>query len=158
MSVNRGKSFEGVVKESVEQTGTYILRLYDPQGGYSSVANPCDFIAYNNGKMYMLECKSLHGNTLSIYGTDPKRKYGKVSNTQWEGMLKASKTQGIVAGVLVWWIDNDVTRFIPIEELEQYRNSGAKSIKYDTDLGIYIEGNKKRVFFDYDFEKFFQKF
>ena len=55
-NTNRGKDFEAVVKEGIEKTGTYVLRLYDPQGGYASVANPCDFIAFRNHKMFMIEC------------------------------------------------------------------------------------------------------
>lgn len=160
-NTNRGKDFEAVVKEGIEKTGTYVLRLYDPQGGYASVANPCDFIAFRNHKMFMIECKSLHGNTFSIYSNDPKKKYGKVSNTQWEGLLEASK-KGVVAGVLIWWIDADVTKFVPIQTLQNIRDKGAKSIRYDADLPwqsfIDIEGSKKRVYFDYDFEKFFNFF
>ena len=157
MAVNRGKDFEGVVQDCIEQLGyIYILRLYDPQGGYAGVSNPCDFIAYDGSQMYMLECKALHGNTFSIFSNDPKKKYGKVSNTQWEGMLEAT-LYGVVAGLLIWWVDKDVTRFIPIQQAEQLRNAGAKSIKYDTDLGILIEGRKKRVYYEYDFEKFFQE-
>ena len=157
--VNRGKDFEGIVKACMEEVSdTYVLRLYDPQGGYAGVANPCDFVVYHKQlQMYMIECKSLHGNTLSIFSNDPKKKYGKVSNTQWEGMLQATD-YGVVAGLLVWWIDKDVTRFIPIQEAERLRSAGAKSIRYDADIpnSIYIEGKKKRVYFDYDFQNFFQ--
>ena len=156
MAVNRGKNFEAVVKDCFEQVpNTYILRLYDPQGGYVSVANPCDFIVYRSPKMYMLECKSVHGNLLPIYSPDPKKKYGNISNTQWERLLNASN-YGVVAGVLCWWVDRDVTRFLPIQTLTGYRNEGNKSIRYDYDLSnsLIIKGNKKRIFFDYDFTEF----
>ena len=157
MAVNRGKDFEAIVKDCFEQVpNTYILRLYDPQGGYVAVANPCDFVIYHDSKMYMLECKSVHDNLLPIYSPNPKKKYGNISNTQWEGMLEATK-YGVVAGVLCWWIDKDVTRFLPIQSLEEYRNGGAKSIRYDFDLkdSIIINGSKKRIYFDYDFSNFF---
>lgn len=159
--VNRGKDFEAVVKEGLENTGAYVLRLYDPQGGYASVANPCDFVVFHRNSigyadMYMIECKSLHGNTFSIYSNDPKKKYGKVSNTQWEGLLEA-RNKGVVAGVLIWWIDHDVTKFIPIEALNRIRNGGAKSIRYDIDA-YSIDGKKKRIYFDYDFSDFFENF
>lgn len=160
MSVNRGKDFEGCVYSSIEQLGDVnILRLYDPQGGYLSVSNPCDFIAYRRPQEYWLECKSLHENTLSIHSNNPKRKYGAFSNTQWEGMLGATKN-GVVAGGIVWWIAHDVTKFIPIQELEKIRNSGAKSIRYDLDIpnSLVIKGTKKRVYFDYDFREFFEKY
>ena len=158
MAQSRGKEFEAIVKDCFEQVrDTYILRLYDPQGGYLSVANPCDFVVYRHKQMYMIECKSVHGNTFPIYGNDPKKKYGNISNTQWQGLLDATR-YGVVSGVMIWWIDTDTTKFIPIQLIKQLRDSGAKSIRYDTDLGILIEGKKKRVFFDYDFEKFFSNF
>lgn len=159
-AVNRGKSFEGIVQECIESLGdVYIQRLYDPQGGYSSVCNPCDFVSYKNPQFYMLECKSTHENTLAIYSPDPKKKYGKISNKQWEGMLEATKF-GVVGGVLCWWIDKDVTKFLPIEELEKYRNEGHKSIRYDYELpnSLIIKGEKLRVFFKYDFTEFFEKY
>lgn len=157
---NRGKDFEGEVRNSIEKVdGVYILRLYDPQGGYLSVANPCDFIAYKKPTMYMLECKSHKGNTLPIYSNDPKKKYGVFTNTQWEGMLNASE-KGIVAGAIVWWIDRDVTKFIPIDVLQHYRDMGMKSIRYDDPFSAIfpIKGTKKRIYFDYDFTEFFNIF
>lgn len=160
MAVNRGKDFEDFVKAGVEKVqGVYILRLYDPQGGQAGVANPCDFIAYQRPQMYMLECKSTHENTLAIYTPNPKRKYGAISNTQWEGMLEAS-SEGVVAGVVAWWIEHDVTRFIPIQRLVDIRDSGAKSIRYDTPIpdSLDIAGEKRRVYFDYDFTEFFQRY
>ena len=160
MGINRGKDFEAIVKESIERVGgAYILRLYDPQGGYVSVANPCDFVAYKRPQMFMIECKSVHGNTLPIFSNDPKKKYGNISNTQWEGMLAATEF-GVVAGVLVWWIDRDVTRFIPVQQLHSIRETGAKSIRYDLDIpdSILISGTKKRIYFDYDFSSFFENF
>ena len=162
MNTNRGKDFEGEVQSAVERLGDVsILRLYDPQGGYLSVSNPCDFIAFKRPQEYWLECKSTHSNTLAIYtAPNPKnKKYGAFSNAQWEGMLGATK-YGVVAGALVWWIAHDTTKFIPIQELEKIRNTGAKSIRYDLDIpnSLVIKGNKKRIYFDYDFSEFFEKY
>lgn len=160
MAVNRGKDFEGEVQAAIERLGdVHIQRLYDPQGGYASVSNPCDFIAYKRPQEFMLECKSTHENTLAIYSPNPKKKYGAFSNTQWEEMLKATK-YGVVAGGVIWWIDRDVTKFVPIQELEKIRNTGAKSIRYDLDIpgSVVIPGAKKRIYFDYDFTEFFNKF
>lgn len=159
---NRGKDFEGEVQSAIERLGDVsILRLYDPQGGYLSVSNPCDFIAFKRPQEYWLECKSTHSNTLAIYtAPNPKnKKYGAFSNTQWEGMLSATK-YGIVAGALVWWIANDTTKFIPIQELVKIRNAGAKSIRYDLDIpnSLIIGGHKKRIYYDYDFSEFFERY
>lgn len=164
--VNRGKVFEDVVKDCLEKDpDVYVLRLYDPQGGYAGVANPCDFIVHNH-RMFMIECKSVHENTISIYSKskDPKKPhdYGAFTNRQWEGMLRATNTTSgrVMAGALIWWVDRDVTKFIPIQILEQIRNTGAKSIRYDLDIpnSLVIKGIKKRVYFDYDFREFFEKY
>lgn len=158
MAVNRGKDFEDEVRKSLEKIdGLYVERLYDPQGGYAGVANPCDFICYKRPQFYMLECKSTHEDRLAIYSPNPKKKYGMISNTQWEGMLAATQF-GVVAGVICWWIDRDVTRFFPIQELANLRDSGAKSVRYDANVSdsLEIAGTKKRIYFDYDFTEFFQ--
>jgi recombination protein U len=160
MAVNRGKDFEDEVRKALEKIdGLYVERLYDPQGGYAGVANPCDFICYKRPQFYMLECKSTHENTMAIYSPNPKRKYGMISNTQWEDMLAATQ-YGAVAGVICWWIERDVTRFLPIQELEKIRNSGAKSVRYDANVpnSLEIAGTKKRIYFDYDFTEFFQRY
>ena len=160
MSVNRGKDFEDEVRKALERIdGLYVERLYDPQGGYAGVANPCDFICYKRPQFYMIECKSTHENTLAIYSPNPKKKYGNISNTQWEGMLTATQF-GVVAGVVCWWIDRDVTRFLPIQELVKIRDSGAKSVRFDANVpnSLNIDGIKKRIYFDYDFTEFFQRY
>ena len=161
-AVNRGKGLEGCVQSSIEPLEhTYIMRINDNMGGYSGVCGACDFVVFKRPQFYMLECKSTHANTLSIYtAPNPKnKKYGAFSNTQWEGMLDATK-KGVVAGGLVWWIDHDVTKFIPIQELEILRKAGAKSIRYDLDIpnSLIIKGHKKRVYFEYDFSEFFEKY
>ena len=162
MSVNRGKQFEDVIRESFEKVpGVSIDRLHDQTTHYKGSTNICDFIVYREPYEYYFECKSIHGNTLSIYSNDPKRKYGNISNAQWEGLLEKSQIYGVTAGVICWWIDKDKTVFIPIQTLELMKTVGMKSIRYDaiddcdgdTDM-IEIKGKKKRVFFEYDMEDF----
>ena len=171
MSMNRGKEFEQQIKESFEKVGdTSVYRLYDTMGGMSGIANVSDYIIYRYPYQYFIECKTiLKGNTLSIHGNDPKRKYGNISNTQWEGLLAMSKIKGVHAGIICWWIEKDVTRYIPIQLLENWRYLGQKSVRYDFEEVGYqdgdkwcpamdIEGEKKRVFFNYDMNAFFRKF
>ena len=68
-------------------------------------------------------------------------------------------------GGICWWIDKDKTVFIPIQELVAMRIVGMKSLRYDAiddcdgdTTMIEIKGKKKRVFFDYDMEEFFNGF
>lgn len=169
MANNRGKQFEQVVRESFERVpGVSIDRLNDNTAGFKGIAGICDFIVYKEPYEYYIECKSVHGNTLSIHSNDPKHKYGNITNTQWEGLLEKSKIEGVFAGVICWWVDKDITKFIPIRDLVIAKKCGYKSIRYDTEcyiehpmdelgykaFSIEIEGKKKRVFFDYDMEEF----
>lgn len=163
MGVNRGKQFEGAIKEAIEKcTDVSIDRLMDPQGGYASVGNICDFIVYRFPYEYYFECKSCYGNTLSIHSNDPKNKYGAITNNQWEGLVEKSPIRGVLAGICVWFIDHDVTAFVPIQELVNLKNLGHKSLNIqDLKNGkvdyVPIIGKKKRVLFEYDAEDFFDR-
>lgn len=152
MSVNRGKDFEKVIKEAFEKIpGVSIDRLHDQMNGFAGSANISDFIMYKYPHEYYIECKSVHGNTLP---------FSNISKNQWNGMLEKSKIDGVFAGVMCWWIDKDVTLFLPIQILYQLRRTNNKSVKYDINeyIGnvVKIKGKKKRVFFEYDMEEFFK--
>ena len=156
MAVNRGKTFESKVEAQLNKIpNVSIDRLHDQTTGYAGSSNICDYIVYKKPYEYYLELKSVHGNTISIYGNDIKHKYGNISNKQWEGLLEKASIDGVFAGVIVWWIDKDITKYISIQELQAYRNAGHKSIRYDADIGIIIHSRKLRVFFNYDWELFF---
>ena len=156
---NYGKKFEDAIRESFEKVpGVSIDRIHDQTTGWKGSSNICDFIVYREPYEYYFECKSVHGNTLSIHSNDPKHKYGDITNTQWEGLLEKSQIKGVFAGIICWWVDKDITKFIPIQVLQICKYRGWKSIRYDVN-GYHtsikeIKGKKKRVFFDYDMEKF----
>lgn len=167
MAKNRGKQFEEKVREAFEKVpDVSVVRLHDQTTGFLGSSNHCDFIVYKKPYEYHIECKSVHGNTLSIHSKDPSKKYGNITNKQWEGLLEKSKIKGVKAGVLCWWIDRDTTVYMPIEFLEEQRNKfGRKSVQYgyaschfeSKPKTITIEGKKKRVFFDYDMKQFFKE-
>lgn len=161
MAQNRGKDFECVIKECCEKVdGVSIDRLHDQTNGFAGSSNICDFIVYKKPYEYYFECKSTHSNTLSIHSNNPKKKYGNISNKQWEGLLEKSPIDGVFAGVIIWFIDKDVTVFVPIDELARLRKKGHKSVHYtlkDLDNYVLLDGKKKRVFFDYDMNSFFYK-
>jgi recombination protein U len=154
--VNRGKDFENCIKTAFEKVeDVSIDRLHDQTTGYLASSNIADFIIYKYPFMCYMECKSVQGNTLP---------FSNISDKQWQGLLEKSKIEGVIAGVCVWFIDHDVTRFIPIQRLEASRIIGDKSVnvKNFMEVGwlensIEIPGRKKRVFFEYDVSKFFNK-
>ena len=181
MSVNRGKKFEDVIKSAFEKISNIsVVRLHDQTTGYLGSSNHCDFIVYRKPYEYHIECKSVHGNTLSIHSIPKPDRYGvlhgfygNITDTQWEGLLEKSRIEGVIAGIMCWWVDKDVTLFIPIQLLADARELGHKSIRYDFDLGLVVMGEefqvakvikavpvsgvKKRVFFDYDMESFLKE-
>ena len=154
MGVNRGKDFEDCIREAFEAVpDTSVTRLIDPQAGYAGVRNICDFIVYKHPTQFFIECKSIKGNTLNFRSD--------ITKNQWDGLLKQSKVRGVVAGVVVWFIDHDQTIFVPIQNLEEMRQLGEKSFnvtKWSIDDWFHIEGRKKRVYFEYDMEKFFANY
>lgn len=173
MAKNRGKKFEDVVRASFEKVpGVSIDRIPDQTMHHKGACNICDFIVYKKPYEYYIECKSVHGNILSIYSNPkPDKKgelhgfYGNITDTQWKGLLEKSKIPGVIAGVICWWVDKDVTLFIPIKALEIRYQLGYKSVRYDSyytdplylpDV-IRIDGKKKRVFFDYDMDQFLKE-
>lgn len=163
MSKNKGKKFEEVVRSAFEKVpGVSIDRVHDQTTRYKGSTNICDFIVYREPYEYYFECKSVHGNTLSIYSIPKKGKdgklhgfYGNIRDNQWEGLLEKSKIKGVYAGVICWWIDRDVTLFLSIDLLQDLYKAGCKSVRYDVTYDVSVpivelNGEKKRVYFDYD--------
>lgn len=153
MAENRGKQFEGVIKEAFEKVqGVSIDRLHDQTNGFVGSSNICDFIVYKEPNEIYIECKSCHGNTFPL---------SNITDNQRKGMLEKSNIYGVLAGVIIWWVDKDLTVFVPIKEIQRLKDADNKSISANAVLDGYIwcyeiPGKKKRVFFDYDMQKFLE--
>ena len=151
MSNNRGKKFEDVIKHCFERVdGVSVDRLRDAQKKLKGVDNPADFIVYKEPHEVYVECKSHTGNTLP---------FSCIREEQLVGMSNKAKIKGVKAGIILWYIDRDVTVWIPIAEVVRWKTSGAKSINIkdlDSLICIYIQGTKKRVYFDYDMKEFLE--
>lgn len=156
MAINQGKKFETVIRQAFEKVpNVSIDRLHDQTNGFKGSQNICDFIVYREPYEYYFECKSVHGASLP---------FSNITETQWVGLLEKSKIEGVFAGVICWWVDKDITRFIPIQILQMLKEEGKKSLNcyWDSCIDVYntryyipeIKGKKKRVFFDYDMEEF----
>jgi len=154
MSENYGKRFESVIRKAFEKVpNVSIDRLHDQTNGFRGSQNICDFIVYREPYEYYFECKSVRRASLPFVN---------ITDTQWNGLLEKSKINGVFAGVICWWIDKGVTKFIPIQLLQYMKEcDSAKSYRYEFGgyepkqyNAIEIKGKKKRVFFDYDMEEF----
>lgn len=173
MAENRGKKFESIIKEAfLEVPEVSVDRIHDQMNMYKGSQNICDFIVYKKPYEYYIECKSVHGNTLSIHSNPKKDKhgvlhgfYGNITDTQWEGLLEKAKIEGVMAGILCWWVEKDKTMFLPITILYDLYHLGYKSVRFDDykeGRGYYmkyitLKGKKKRIFFEYDMEDFFKQ-
>ena len=149
---NLGKKFEDVVKESfLKCPDVSIDRLRDAPKKMKNVDNPSDFIVYKYPHEIYVECKSHKGNTLP---------FSCIREEQIKGMSEKSQIDGVLAGVILWFIDHDLTVWIPIQEVVDWQRRGAKSINIkDLDhlQHIVIQGKKKRVYFDYFMDDFLRE-
>lgn len=151
MAKNIGKEFEERVKQSFEKiSDVSIDRLRDAPKKLKNVDNPSDFIVYKEPYEIYVECKSHRKNTLP---------FSCIKDSQLEGMKEKSKIKGVKCGLLIWYIDHDITVWIPIQDVLRWKELGAKSINVkDLDYldCIYVKGTKKRVYFDYDMNEFLE--
>lgn len=149
---NKGKVFEEVIKKSfLKVDGVDVTRLRDGMRKQKGVDNPSDFIVYKYPYEVYVECKSHKGNTLP---------FSCIREEQIRGMQEKSMTNGVKAGVILWFIDHDLTVWIPIREIRFLINAGKKSInikELDQISHIVIQGKKKRIYFDYDMEDFLRR-
>ena len=150
MSVNRGKQFEDIIREQFKKLKNVVtIRLYDVTTGYINQNNICDLIVYKKPNMIFLECKTTNSSTLNFKS--------QIRENQLNGLLDKSKIDGIIAGILCWFIQYDKTIFLPIQYIDELMKKNKKSFNinnYHEDKVIEIEGDKKRIFFNYNLEKF----
>lgn len=149
--VNRGKQFEKKVEQSLSRVqDCTITRLQDPMAGFKGIKNICDYIVYKHPCITYLECKCCYGNRLP---------FSNITETQWEGLLSKSEVYGVRAGIMCWFIDHDLTFFIPIKVLDDMKVFENKhSIHYEeccnNEEVTLIPSVKKRVLCDYAMEDF----
>lgn len=149
---NLGKVFENKIKDAFEQVpDVSIDRLRDAPRKLKGVDNPSDFIVYKKPHEIYVECKSHKGNTFP---------FSCIREEQIKGMTEKAKIDGVKAGIIIWYIDHDLTIWVPICEVVDMITCGYKSINVkDLPYFYYIEiqGIKKRVYFDYDMNRFLEE-
>ncbi len=141
---NRGKKFEDIIRKAFEaMPDVSVDRLRDAPRKLKGVDNPSDFIVYKKPHEIYVECKSHKGNTLP---------FSCIREEQLKGMGEKSLIDGVKAGIIIWYIDHDLTVWIPICDVLWWFKEGNKSINVK-DLSkmkhIVIQGKKKRIYFDY---------
>lgn len=158
MSDLKWKKFENLIYKQLSSIPNISIdRIKNNMGGLSGVNNISDFTLYFNPYFYYIECKAIHGKTLNYKS--------HIRPNQWEGLTEKSKLNGVITGVLVWFIDFDITVFVPMTVLNYKRNLGFKSlnvqdlslISVDGERIIWLQGKKKRVFMEYDMQNFLEQ-
>lgn len=150
MGVNRGKAFEDVVRRDFSLVDDCSIdRIHDQTNGFAGSSNICDFMVYKYPNLMYLECKSCYGNTFNLHN---------LTHNQFIGLKSKLRIPGVVSGVMIWFIDHDVTTFYSIDYIDKLMNEGKKSIRFDDiENGYVVPGTKKRIFFNYDMKAFLQE-
>lgn len=154
MGINRGKQFEQIIQKQFEQLSDISVdRLYDVTTGFKNQNTVCDLIVYKKGTLNYFECKAIHGNTLNFKS--------HIRKNQWDKLMEKSLIPGVNAGIICWFVDNDSTLFLDISDLDYLRKCGNKSFNINLDIkripAVFINGKKKRVFFEYDLDSFLEE-
>lgn len=157
MAVNKGKQWEDKFKKDFEKLLTNkngakigcIIRLKDQVSKYKGTSsNPCDFICFILGLMFLVECKSVKkGKTFSISGKNFK---------QYEDLLNFKNITGVCPYVIIWFREFQKVIAVRINEIEKMKLDKKKSINLKM-LGtqdyeiIEIPSVLRRVFLDCDY-------
>ena len=152
MTVNRGKQFEAKFQQdrNVSFPGSFCLRVPDQQSGYYGTSrNICDFICFAEQTLFLIECKTIKGNTFPL-----------ANFTQYDKMASVKEYPHVKAGILIWYYEKDKVVFVPLDTYKKMLDAEEKSInvRYLVDkypeLGyniVEIPSKKKRVFMDSDY-------
>ena len=148
MSANLGKKFESIFKKDWGNCfpGTFLYRLPDQVSGYKQTsANPCDFLAFNNGILWMLECKETQEGTIN---------FAKIP--QLDRLKDYIGLENVEQFIIVWYSNHDKVIACPASEALKMKADGKKSISLkmlqDKSYNIIeIPSKKLRVFMESDY-------
>lgn len=149
MAESLGKKFEAVFKADWKACfpGSFIYRLPDQMSGFAGggSSNPCDFIGFTSGKLFMIECKEHKGASLPFSAI-----------RQFDKLISFMGLTDVYPGVLVWLSEKDMVFWAPIEELKKMRDAGLKSVgikalQDKTYNIVQIPSIKKRTFMSSDY-------
>ena len=121
MALDRGKEFEGMFKEATmklqaEGYPVDITRLYDVIGK-KTLSQPADFICYRYPNEIYVECKSTNDTSFAYF-----------SQPQYPRLIERARMQGVVAGMLVWFVKAKRVFWVDINWMVGYfASNGIKS-------------------------------
>ena len=160
MAKNEGKKFEDDFKQSCEKVDNlFVYRFRDGTSSWNKseenqtrfqATNICDMEIFYQGKLVLLELKSLLKSSLP---------FGNIKNSQTEGLTKAfnKNASNMFIGFLVNFRDYEETYFMSIDQFNQYITEAERKsipIDYFRNHCILLEQTKKKVRYNYNIEKF----
>lgn len=161
--MNEGKRFEENWKKSISKE-MYFQRIKDNPSNFGNnsnnavrftLNNPYDCFIFYMGYLFPLELKSTKGTSFSIQ-KDKKDRSKMIKHHQIEGLLSASKYEGIYAGFVLDFRNekSNNTYWLDIKDFYIFQNNNDKKSINEKDVisygGILIKKNKKKVNYKYD--------
>ena len=162
--MNTGKVFEQNFRKSVDESKIYFVRLKDSPASFGqdsskvrfTADNPYDNFCFYERTLFPLELKSTKSTSFS-FQRNKKEKGKNIKLSQIEGLTKASKYNGVLAG-FVFNFDGDETVWMNIKDFNKFYNTTSKkSINYQDILQydcVIIEKHLLKVNYRYEITKF----
>lgn len=147
MAINRGKDFENVFRQCCKNQSIYVHRLPDQTSHFMGSTNPCDFLVFKSPALFHIECKTTARNRLPL---------ANISKNQITQLSTVVNYKNSYAGVLIWFYENDITLYVPIQTINALTLLKEKSISMETVKvlpHIVVSGEKKKVFYNYNINK-----
>ena len=167
--MNQGKIFERSFTASIPD-GVYYQRMIDPAASFGgsdvtrfSPHQPYDFYAYEYPTFYAMELKTT-ASSLTFWrkdfdGDGKKRTY-EIKKCQIEGLTKAAKYPGVVAGFYINFRNVNETYFLSIQDFHTLTDSMEKKSINRNDVAKYgkkIDQKLMKTNYKYDLRKFFDE-
>lgn len=131
---------------------SFIYRLPDQVTGYKTTSqNPCDFLAFTQKSLLMVECKAHAGASLPFSAI-----------SQLDKLISFDNLEDVYPGVLLWLYEKDLVLWVKASDLRKMRDEGKKSvgIKALSDPAysiIELPAVKKRTFMEVDYSALLDK-
>lgn len=169
---NLGKKFERNFKESALRQELFFLRLNDSDLSFGGVkgsrftpTNPCDFIGFLDGKLFMLELKSTCYKSIPIQ-RNPEEEKKMIKAHQISDLSKYSLYEGIYSGFVFNFRDDDCiqnedTYYMSIEDFNNFLYETDKKSINKLDIiehgGFKINQILRRTNYAYDVKNMFKE-
>lgn len=164
--MNEGKIFEKDFQDSVPEE-IYCERLKDSTQSFFknenvkfTPTNPYDFFLFKFPRLYCFELKSTIGKSMSFWTKGDENKK-MIKKNQIEGLNKAVKYDGVVAGFILNWRDNNNTYFFDIKDFNRMaKETGKKSLSEKNVIqynGVLMKQKLLRTHYRYDINDLFSR-